>query len=113
MTESPLLTAQCIVDSTDDDWEMSERLGSPSFTTSESDSECEKTVVPMRFEQLTRESDVKLFTGLPSTKAFRCIFNYPLPKAKTMQYWRGAKQTQKEQLHKQTAFKQFAGRSDV
>ncbi|KXJ11353.1 hypothetical protein AC249_AIPGENE26518 [Exaiptasia diaphana] len=52
--------------------------------------------VPMRFEQITREADVKTFTGLPSTKAFKCIFEYLLPRAQYMQYWRGPKQTGKE-----------------
>ena len=50
----------------------------------------------MRFEQLTRESDVRFYTGLRSTEAFRCLFDYLLPKAKNMQYWRGSKQTEKE-----------------
>ena len=69
--------------------------------------------VPMRFEQITRESDVKFFTGLPSTEAFRCLFDYLLPKAKTMQYWRGARQTQKEKRKEPSAFQQHAGRSDT
>ena len=30
--------------------------------------------IPMRFEQLTREFDVKFYTGLPSTQAFKCLF---------------------------------------
>ena len=67
----------------------------------------------MRFEQITRECDVKFFTGLPSTEAFRCLFDYLLPKAKAMQYWRGAKQTQKEQQKEPSAFQQYAGRSDI
>ena len=50
----------------------------------------------MRFEQLTRESDVRFYTGLPSTEAFRCLFDYLLPKARNIQYWRGSKQTEKE-----------------
>ena len=69
--------------------------------------------VRMRFEQITRESDVKFFTGLPSTEAFRCLFDYLLPKAKAMQYWRGAKQTQREQLKEPSAIQQYAGRSDI
>ena len=81
--ESPTHTGS----DSDDEWEMSE---------SNCSSSCENdpsVTVPMRFEQITRESDVKFFTGLPSTEAFRCLFDYLLPKAKAMQYWRGAKQT--------------------
>ena len=51
----------------DDEWEMSE---------SNCSSSCENdpsVTVPMRFEQITRESDVKFFTGLPLTEAFRCL----------------------------------------
>ena len=91
----------------DDEWEMSEADYSSS---SENDP---SVTVPMRFEQITRESDVKFFTGLPSTEAFRCLFDYLLPKAKIMQYWRGAKQTKKEQRKEQSAFQQYAGRSDT
>ena len=52
--------------------------------------------VPMRFEQISREADVKTFTGLPSTKCFNCIFDHLFPKAQHMQYWRGPKQTARE-----------------
>ena len=52
--------------------------------------------VPMRFEQISREADVKTFTGLPSTKCFKCIFDHLFPKAQHMQYWRGPKQTTRE-----------------
>ena len=51
--------------------------------------------VPMRFEQISREADVKTFTGLPSTKCFKCIFDHLL-KAQHMQYWGGPKQTARE-----------------
>ena len=52
--------------------------------------------VSMRFEQLTRESDVRVFTGLPSTEAFKCVFDHLMPRAQNMQYWRGIKQTARE-----------------
>ena len=91
----------------DDEWEMSESNCSSSCESDPS------VTVPMRFEQITRESDVKFFTGLASTEAFRCLFDYLLPKAKAMQYWRGAKQTQKEQQKEPSAFQQYAGRSDI
>ena len=39
---------------------------------------------------------MKTFTGLPSTKCFKCIFDHLLPKAAHMQYWRGPKQTTRE-----------------
>ena len=52
--------------------------------------------VPMRYEQISREANVKTFTGLPSTKCFKCIFHYLFPKTQHMQYWRGPKQTTRE-----------------
>ena len=32
--------------------------------------------VPMQFEQLAREMEVKVYTGLPSTETFRFLFDY-------------------------------------
>ena len=95
-TESP---TQSHSDS-DDKWERSE---SDYSSSSENDP---SVTVPRRFEQITRESDVKFFTGLPSTEAFRCLLEYLLPKAKTMQYWRGAKQTQKQYRKEPSASQQ-------
>ena len=67
--------------------------------------------VPLQFEQLTRESDVRFYTGLTSTESFKCVFRHLLPKARNMQYWRGPKQTDKETplSSTTTAFEQFAG----
>ena len=53
-------------------------------------------VIPFQFEQLTRECDVKFYTGIPSTAAFRCLFDHLSPKARNMQYWRGPRQTERE-----------------
>ena len=69
--------------------------------------------LPMRFEQLTREFEVKFYTALPSTESFRCLFEHLLPKASNMQYWRGTKQTEKEVPKNPSPFQQFAGRSDI
>ena len=52
--------------------------------------------VPMHFEQLTRELEVKVYTGLPSSETFKFLFNCLSEKARSMQYWRGGKQTTKE-----------------
>ena len=52
--------------------------------------------VPMQFEQLTRELEVKVYTGLPSTETFHFLFGYLSEKARSMQYWRGGKQTTKK-----------------
>ena len=49
--------------------------------------------VPLQLEQLTREFDVRFYIGLTSTESFKCVFDYLLPKAMNMQYWRGPKQT--------------------
>ena len=102
-TESPT-DGRC---DSDGEWEKSE------FDYSSSSENDPSVTVPMRFEEIMRESDVKFFTGLPSTEAFRCLFDYLLPKAKTMQYWRGTKQTQKEKQKEPSAFQQHAGRSDT
>ena len=47
----------------------------------------------MKFEQITRESDVRFFTGLRTMTVFKFIFDWLLFKAVHMQYWRGAKTT--------------------
>ena len=52
--------------------------------------------VPMQFEQLTRELEVRVYTGLPSPETFKFLFDYLSEKARSMQYWRGGKQTTKE-----------------
>ncbi|CAH3185092.1 unnamed protein product, partial [Porites lobata] len=53
----------------------------------ENGSRCRLPVsVPMQFEQLTREMEVKVYTGLPSPKAFEFLFDYLSPKARFMQY---------------------------
>ena len=52
--------------------------------------------IPFSFEQLTREFEVKLYTGIPSTEAFQSLFNHLCPKAQNMQYWRSSQQTQRE-----------------
>ena len=52
--------------------------------------------VPMQFEQLTRELEVRVYTGLPSPETFQFLFDYLSEKARSMQYWRGGKQTTKE-----------------
>ncbi|PFX31700.1 hypothetical protein AWC38_SpisGene3455 [Stylophora pistillata] len=65
--------------------------------TDKSDDEDFDFRVPMCIEQITREADVKSFTGLPSTKAFKYIFDNLISKAQHLQYWRGPKQTTREQ----------------
>ena len=65
--------------------------------------------VPLQFEQFTREFEVRFYTGLPLTESFKCLFDFLLAKAQRMQYWRGAKQTQKETSNATTAFQMFAG----
>ena len=49
--------------------------------------------VPMQSVQLTRELEVKVYKGLPSTETFKFLFNYLSEKARSM---RGRKQTTKE-----------------
>ena len=49
--------------------------------------------VPMQFVQLTRELEVKVCKGVPSTETFKFLFNYLSQEARSM---RGRKQTTKE-----------------
>ena len=49
--------------------------------------------VPMQSVQLTRELEVKVYKGLPSSETFKCLFSYLSEKARSM---RGGKQTTKE-----------------
>ncbi|XP_068676803.1 uncharacterized protein [Montipora foliosa] len=65
--------------------------------------------VPMQFEQLTREMEVKVYTGLPSPKAFEFLFDYLSPKARFRQYWRGGKQTRKESSQPPSPFELATG----
>lgn len=56
------------------------------------------TCAAMTFEQLTRESDVRFYTGFRSTSLFKFVFNFLLVKAVNMRYWKGDKQTQSETM---------------
>ena len=46
--------------------------------------------------QLSRNADVKFYTGFNDTTQFKYIFDQLLPKAEKMQCWRGTKQTDQE-----------------
>ena len=52
--------------------------------------------VPTQLKQLTRELEVRVYTGLPSPETSQFSFDYLREKARSMQYWRGGKQTMKE-----------------
>lgn len=52
--------------------------------------ESKLVVVPLQFEQFSREFEVKFYTSLPSTKYFKCLFDFLLEKAQRMQYWHKA-----------------------
>ena len=54
------------------------------------------TAGTLTFAQLTRESDVKFYTGFKSTDMFRLVFSFLSIKAINMRYWKGGKQTQLE-----------------
>ena len=50
--------------------------------------------VPMMFAHITRESDVRFFTGITGPELFKEIFDIMLePKAKHMTYWSGVKKS--------------------
>lgn len=65
--------------------------------------------VPMQFEELTRELEVKVYTGLPSPETFQFLFDYLSEKARSMQYWRGGKQTTKESPQPPSPFQLATG----
>ena len=65
--------------------------------------------VPMQFEQLTKELEVKVYTGLSSPKIFQFLFDYLSEKAHSMQYWRSGKQTTKEAPQPPSAFELAIG----
>ena len=50
--------------------------------------------ISFTFEQLTREHDVRFYTGLPSSSAFRLLFEQLSAKAREMHYWTGEKHAQ-------------------
>ena len=58
--------------------------------------------VPMQFVQLTRELEVKVYKGIPSTETFKFLFNYLSEKARSM---RSRKQTTKETPRPPSPFK--------
>ena len=43
--------------------------------------------------QLSRDSDVRFFIGLPNTNVFKALYDYLQSKACNMQYWKGPRQT--------------------
>ena len=65
--------------------------------------------VPMQFEELTRELEVKVYTGLHSPEIFQILFDYLSENARSMQYWRGGKQTTKEPPQPPSSFQLATG----
>ena len=57
----------------------------------------------LTFEQLSREQDVKLYTGFEATLMFQLVFNHLLPLAAKMQYWKGEKETKREARTRETS----------
>lgn len=107
MTTTAAKRSHIHVSSTDEsDPDFTSDVGNDTDTSGESTA---PVVVSLRFEQLTREFEVKFYTGLPSTEIFKCLFDFLVQKAQRMQYWRGAKQTEKETPNPPTAFQMFAG----
>ena len=91
----------------DEEMEGPDQQGSDS-----SDPEEHLTSIPFQFEQLTREFEVKLYTGIPSTEAFQSLFSHLCPKARNMQYWRHSQQTQR-QSRSPSPFEEYASSVEV
>ena len=53
-------------------------------------------VVPMKFAQITKDSDVPFFTELDGSKMFETVFEYVREKGAVMTYWDGSRKTMKE-----------------
>ena len=51
------------------------------------------TTPSITFEQLTREHDVRFYTGFINGDIFKTLFNHLSFRASTMRYWDGAKRT--------------------
>ena len=54
---------------------------------------CHDFHIPMQFSQITRESDVRTFTGFNGTEIFKTIFDAVKRKGMVMTYWDGSKRT--------------------
>ena len=50
----------------------------------------------LTFAILSRNHDVSMFTGVPSTSAFECVFSFLQKKASLMHYWKGSKDAEKD-----------------
>eukprot|EP00795_Rhopilema_esculentum_P005720 gene5720-10973_t len=57
----------------------------------DNDSSTPTVHVSMKFELLTREADVRFYTGFLSCETFKVIFDHLAPKAHIMLYWEGPK----------------------
>lgn len=76
----------------DSETKHQETPGSASSSVSATSS-CSKASGPcLTFEQLTRDSDVRLFTGFQNTACFSLVFEFLQPSVVTMVYWKGTKQ---------------------
>ena len=71
--------AHCEPEETELEDEEMEDLDQPGSDSSEPEEHLAS--IPFQVEQLTREFEVKLKTGIPSTEAFQSLFNYLCPKA--------------------------------
>ena len=69
------------------------RIAPNEIKESSNDSQSTFQKIPMYFGQITRESDVKLFTGIKDTATFKFLFDQLSFNANNMKYWRGEKLT--------------------
>ena len=71
------------------------QLGSPTLRQSKPLSSV-PVPVPLPFEQITKDTDVRFLTGFKNTATFKFVFVHFNRKAEHMRYWKGMKQTEKE-----------------
>ena len=65
--------------------------------------------VLMQFEQLTRELEVKVYTGLPSTETFKFLFGYLSKKAQSCNIGEVESRQLKNHLNPPSAFEIATG----
>ena len=55
--------------------------------------------IPMKFEHLTREFDVRFSTGMENNAIFKAIFDHLIPRVRVMNYWYGPKETSSDETN--------------
>lgn len=60
--------------------------------------------IPMKFEHLTREFDVRFSTGMENNAIFKAIFDHLIPRVRVMNYWYGPKETSSDETNTTSSY---------